>query len=412
MKSDIDQLMRERNLDALLITGRAQHNPAMVYFTGVAHVTMADLIKRVGHDPILFHPAMEREEAARTGLKTNNYANYPMAELMRLADRDLHLAKVMRYERMFADAGLTQGRVAIYGEVEIGEIFSIFNLLQKRNPSLELVGYQEDDIILQAMATKSVEELENIRAMGERTTKVVSAVQEFLSGHQVMNTVLVKDDGQPLTIGDVKAKINLWLAELGAENPESTIFAMGRDGAFPHSAGTDHELLQLGVPIVFDIFPCEVGGGYFYDFTRTWCLGYAPPEVEKLYQDVREVYDKVVSELKIHQTLKHYHLRTCELFQALGHATVQENPETESGYVHSLGHGVGLHVHEKPFSGAYAKDTETLEIGSVFTIEPGLYYPDRGMGVRLEDTYYVATDGCVQCFVPYPHDLVIPMWKT
>jgi Xaa-Pro aminopeptidase len=409
MKSDLDNLMKERNLDALLVVGMAQHNPAMVYFTGTAHVTSADLIKRVGEQPILFHPAMEREEAVRTGLKTINYSQYPMAPLMQAAGNDLSLAKVMRYERMFADAGLTHGRVALYGEVEIGEVFSIFTQLQKRNPALEFVGYQDEDVILQAMATKSADELEHIRAMGLRTIKVVAAVQEYLTNHQVINTILVKDDGKPLTIGDVKSKINLWLAEAGAENPESTIFAIGRDGAFPHSAGTDSDLIQLGKPIVFDIFPCEVGGGYFYDFTRTWCLGYAPPEVEKLYQDVRLVYDQVVSELTVHQTLKSYHYRTCDLFQKQGHPTVKESPETENGYVHSLGHGVGLHIHEKPFSGAYVKDTETLKVGSVFTIEPGLYYPEKEMGVRLEDTYYVDTDGSIRCFVPYPHDLVIPM---
>ncbi len=66
MKSDLDQLMQEYNLDALLITGPAQHNPPMAYLTGQVHLTNADLIKKRGSDPILFYNPMERDEAARS----------------------------------------------------------------------------------------------------------------------------------------------------------------------------------------------------------------------------------------------------------------------------------------------------------------------------------------------------------
>jgi Xaa-Pro aminopeptidase len=409
MKSNLDQLMKERKLDAIFVTGRAQHNPAMTYFTGTAHVTMADLIVQVGKEPVLFHRSMEREEAAATGLKTVDYVNYPLSDFMRKAKNDMLLAQVMQYEAMFADIGLKSGRIAIYGEVEIGLIFSLLNLLQKRNKKMEFVGYQQDDLMLKAMATKSADELEKIRAMGERTIGVVTRVKAFLTSHKVIDEVLVKDDGKPLTIGDVKSKINLWLAESGAENPETTIFAIGRDGGIPHSAGTPSDVIRLGTPIVFDIFPCEEGGGYFYDFTRTWCLGYAPENVVKVYNDVRKVYETLIGELELDMPFKHYQKRTCELFRELGHPTIEEKPKTEEGYVHSLGHGVGLHVHEMPFSGMYASDSETLAAGSVFTIEPGLYYPEKGLGVRIEDTYYADKDGSFHCFVPYPFDLVVPM---
>ena len=409
MKSDLDRLMKENKLDAIFVTGSAQHNPAMTYFTGTVHVTSADLIKQVGKEPVLFHRSMEREEAANTGLKTVDYFDYPLSEYMKKAKNDMLLARVMQYEAMFADIGLKSGRIAIYGETEIGSIFSILSLLQKRNKKMEFVGYQDDDIMLKAMSTKSADELEKIRAMGERTIGVVSRVKAFLTSHKVVDEVLIKEDGNPLTIGDVKSKINLWLAESGAENPESTIFAIGRDGGFPHSGGTPSDVIRLGSPIVFDIFPCEEGGGYFYDFTRTWCLGYAPPEVEKVHNDVRKVYETLIGELEQDKVFKHYQNRTCELFRELGHETIEENPKAEEGYVHSLGHGVGLHVHEMPFSGTYASDSETLAAGSVFTIEPGLYYPSRGMGARIEDTYYADKDGSFHCFVPYPFDLVVPM---
>ena len=61
--------------------------------------------------------------------------------------------------------------------------------------------------------------------------------------------------------------------------------------------------------------------------------------------------------------------------------------------MHGLGHGIGLEVHERPNLGGPPSNTDRLEPGSLFTIEPGLYYPSRGMGVRLEDVVYARPDG-------------------
>jgi Xaa-Pro aminopeptidase len=245
--------------------------------------------------------------------------------------------------------------------------------------------------------------------MGQITTQVVSQVADFLTGHTVKNEVLVRADGEPLTIRDVKSRIDLWLAELGAENPEDCIFAIGRDAGVPHSSGNPVDAMRLGQTIIFDIFPCEKGGGYFYDFTRTWCLGYATDEAYQLYEDVRAVYTQIMAELKVNEPCPPYQKRTCELFEARGHPTIKDNPQTTDGYVHSLGHGVGLNIHERPWFGRQGGEADKLAPGSVVTIEPGLYYPERGLGVRLEDTVWVRPDGGMQILADYPLDLVLPM---
>jgi Xaa-Pro aminopeptidase len=247
--------------------------------------------------------------------------------------------------------------------------------------------------------------------VGQLTVEIVGMTADFLSHLNEVNGVLVGKEGVPVTIGDVKRKIRLWFAEHNLEAPEETIFAIGRDAGVPHSAGNPSDVIRTGVPIVFDIFPCEAGGGYFYDFTRTWCFGYAPDEVLKIFEDVHQVYDTIVSELKINQPFSSSQDRTCHLFAEMGHITIKEKPESEEGYVHSIGHGVGLAVHEKPFSGLNATAQDTLKPGVVFTIEPGLYYPDRKLGVRLEDTFYVTEKGEFKIFVDYPFDLVIPIKK-
>jgi Xaa-Pro aminopeptidase len=371
MKSDIDHLMKDQNLDAILITGPAQHNPPMAYITGKAHLTSADLIKRRDADPVLFYNPMERDEAANSGLKTKNLADYRLDELLKFTKGDVLQATILRYEKMLEELDITSGRIGIYGKMDAGSAYAIFSGLHDIFPNLEIVGQLGDSMLLNAMATKDEIEVERIRQMGEITIAVVGKVADFLTSHKNKNNHLVKPNGDPLLIGDVKRKINLWLAEAGVENPEGTIFAIGHDAGVPHSSGNADDLLELGRTIIFDIFPCEAGGGYFYDFTRTWCLGYAPDEVLSVYDDVHAVYTQIMSELELNANCYIYQDRTCEMFAEQGHQTIKGNPQTQEGYVHSLGHGVGLYIHEYPRMSSNAKK-DLLAPGSVVTIEPGL----------------------------------------
>jgi len=409
MKSDLDALMLAQNIDALIVFGAGDHNPAMVYLTGGGHLTNAELVIRRGHKGVLFHGAMEREEAARTGMETRSFSQYPIADYLAEAGGDREKADVLRHKKMYTDAGLSSGRVAIYGMTELGFYYSLLTKLEKEMPGLEIIGYLEEDILLHAMASKSPDEIARIREMGKITTRVVGRTADYMTGHKVKNGMLVKANGDPLTIGEVKGMINLWLAEAGAENPEGTIFAIGRDAGVPHSTGTASDPLRLGQTIVYDIFPCEAQGGYFYDFTRTWCLGYAPDDVLKLYDDVHSVYTQIISELKVGTPFSDYQSRVCDLYEAQGHPTIKTNPATENGYVHSLGHGIGLRVHERPTAGMKSPVLDLLKPGSVITIEPGLYYPEKGMGVRLEDSLVVRNDGQFEILAPYPLDLVLPV---
>ena len=409
MKTDIDTLMQANDIDALLVTGPARHNPPMYYFTGGANMGQADLLKLRGQAPVLFYHSMERDEASRTGLATKNLDDYRFPELLKQSNGDQVKATILRYQKMFADLDLTAGRVALSGKIDAGAAYAIFSGLQRLMPGIEFVGQAEDSLLLTARATKDPAEVERIRHMGRVTVEVVGLVADLLTSQRVKDGILAQPDGEPLTIGEVKRRIDLWLAERGAENPEGIIFATGYDSAVPHSTGNDGQALRLGETIVFDIFPCEVGGGYFYDLTRTWCLGYAPDEVQALYEDVHSVYQQVLSEFKGGEPFPYFQRRTCDLFEARGHPTIRSDPQTQRGYVHSLGHGVGLDIHERPRSGRNGLPEDILEPGSVFTHEPGLYYPERNQGVRLEDTLWVRPDGSLEILAEYSHDLVLPV---
>jgi len=409
MKTDLDSLMYANDLDAILITGPGQHNPAMVYMTGGGHITDGNLIKKRGEGAVLFHYPMERDEATKSGLKTKNLADYNFTELLNQSNGDTLMAVVKRYKQMLTELGIISGMIALYGRSEIGTNYAIFTALQKEMPELNLLGEIDTSILMLARMTKDETEIERIRKMGRITTQVVGKVADFITSHPAKNGVLVNTDGMPLTINDVKSRINLWLSELGAENPEGTIFAIGRDAGVPHSSGNPSDPLRLGQTIVFDIYPCEAGGGYFYDFTRTWCLGYAPDDVMAIYEDVLAVYTKVTQELQVGRPFKQYQQMACEQFSAQGHPTIKEDPQTQIGYVHSLGHGIGLNIHERPWSGISGDEKDCLVPGSVFTIEPGLYYPDKGMGVRLENSLQVRPDGKIEVLAEYPMDLVLPV---
>jgi Xaa-Pro aminopeptidase len=410
MKSDLNRLMQEKDYAAILVTGSGQHNPAMVYLTGGGHMTSADLIQPRDAEAVLFYNPMERDEAAATGLTTRNRMDYDWKTLLKKAGGDSIVALALRYKQMLSDLEITEGKVAIYGQAEIGTNYAVFSALEEKMEGIEIIGEPaRESIMLEAMATKDPDEVDRIRKMGAVTTGVVGKVADFLTSHKVKDEVLAKSDGNPLTVSDVKSKINLWLAERGVENPHGTIFAIGQDAGVPHSTGNPDDVMALGKTIVFDIFPCEAGGGYHYDFTRTWCLGYAPEEVQALYENVYEVYQTIMSELKVGTPFPSYQERTCELYEAQGHPTIKNDPTIQEGYVHSLGHGLGLQVHEAPWSGSGATEKDILAPGIVATIEPGLYYPSRGMGCRLEDSITVTPDGAFEILAEFPLDLILPM---
>jgi len=410
MKKDLDRIMQEQDIDALWVNGAAQNNPDMVYFTGIHHVSSADLIKIRGQEPVLFYNSMEREEAAKTGLQVMGYEeNYPIRKYLQLANGNTLQAVALRYKDIFTDFGVNEKKIGIAGKNDLCAAYAVTKAVQELLPKVEFVGCFMESALKTARLIKSPDEVEHIRRMGRITTEVVGNTADFLSSHAAKQNILVDDKGSPITIGLVKAMIRRWLAEKGADNPEDTIFSIGRDAGIPHSSGNDQDQLELGKTIVFDIFPCEAGGGYFYDFTRTWCLGHASDEIQKVYQDVFAVHQKMVDSFKANTAFRDYQSETCHLFRESGYLTIEDDPEITEGYVHSLGHGLGLDVHENPFSGMGSGSQDVLEPGMVFTVEPGLYYPSKGFGVRIEDTVTMNEQGKIEILADFPYQLVLPV---
>ncbi|RLC91584.1 MAG: aminopeptidase P family protein, partial [Chloroflexi bacterium] len=380
MKQDLDRLMEERGLNAALVGGAVHGNPAMYYMTNGAGLTGGFVLKKRGEEPVLLCWPMEREEAAASGLTVVNLGRYDFVSILRETGNQL-AATVELYRRIFADLGVS-GRVGFYGLQDRGRAWVLLNALDTQLEGIEVYGDFDVTLIDAARATKDFTEAERIQEVGRRTCAVVTRTIEFLQAHRVKDQVLVQADGTPLTIGRVHEEINRFLAEQGLEDPEGFIFSIGRDAGIPHSKGRPDDVVALGKTIVFDIFPREAGGGYFFDMTRTFCLGYAPPEVEKAYRDVYECQQSIIEAYEVGAEARRYQQMTCEFFEGRGHPTIASDTKTEVGYVHTVGHGLGLAIHEEPRFADVPTNTDVLKPGHVFTCEPGLYYPDRGFGMR------------------------------
>jgi len=395
--------MIERGFDAIVVSGNSLHNYPLFYMTNGAPLTSGLVIKKRGGSPVLICNPMEREEALKSGLEVHTWSDFDLTALIKETGSYFE-ANLKLYERLFEHFGIS-GTVSFYGKSDPGEAFVRLARLNAMLPDIEITGEVEGSLFDEAYTTKDADELRQIKSVAERTNKAMADVIEFIKGHDVKDETLVKADGSPLTVGDVKRYLRTRLIDYDLEEPEATIFAIGRDGGFPHSRGEADDPLMLGKSIVFDLFPRQAGGGYFHDMTRTYCLGYAPDGVKKAYDEVMGVFYAVMEAFSPGEESSGYQTVACDMFEQAGHPTARSTPGTTDGYVHSLGHGIGLELHSDPrFS--FIKG-QPLEPGMVITVEPGLYYPDRGFGIRVEDTVYMDASGEIHSLTPMPKDLVI-----
>jgi len=420
MRSDIDQLMEARNLDALIVMGDSDGNTIMNYLTGGMHLEGALITKRRNGPFTLIHGSMERDTAAEAAQESgmqliDRDALYNRYTLVAKHDGDRLAAQIDYLSQVIEDHKL-QGRIGVYGSADSGESFVLLSELQKvltesateSGQKSNLVGEYGDSLFTIARETKDSAELEELKEVGRQTCQVVADVQAFVQRHGVEDEVVIKEDGRALTIADVKSFMNERLSQKGLTDHGATIFALGRESAVPHNRGGDETPLRLGHTIIFDIFP-QNANGYYHDMTRTWCLGYAPDDVQAAWDQTKEIFDQVMANFKVGTSCRELQEMTCDYYASKGHPTVKDSPGTQEGYVHGLGHGIGLDIHEGPRLTHQPSYDVKLQPGHVITVEPGLYYPEKGFGIRIEDAVAIDEDGELIWLTDYPYDLVIPM---
>ena len=409
MKSDLDRLMRERDMDAFVVTGGEEFNAIRFYLSNGAHITHGSIFKSREQEPLLVCSRMELEEAQKSGLKARTDAELGYQEHLATADGDNFGATVLFWRDIFLSMGLKGGRVGLYGTWQINKTIALQEALREGLPQYEFLAEGNRTLFEEAMLTKDEQEINRLKSVAERANAVMEIVWDYIAGLDVKGEYLFDESGQQVTIGDIKSLVRRELMACGLEDT-NTIFAQGRDAGFPHSRGEADMPLRIGQAIVFDLFPREQGGGYHHDMTRTWCIGYAPDEVQEAYDTVMEAFDISVESFGLNKPTHLMQEAVLDHYEGKGHATIRSDPRTMEGYIHTLGHGVGIDIHESP-SISHTRRDDVFQIGNVLTIEPGLYYPDRGYGVRVEDLFVIDESGALVSLTSFRKDLVIPLGK-
>jgi Xaa-Pro aminopeptidase len=208
-------------------------------------------------------------------------------------------------------------------------------------------------------------------------------------------------DGEPLTCERLKEAIRDVTGRLGASAGDELIVAHGPQTAIGHEMGSGP--IAPGEPVVIDMWPRDAESACFADMTRTFVVGEVPEELRSYHELTRESLARAFEAVRPGVEGRELHRISCEPYERAGlptQLTKAPGQVLREGFYHSLGHGVGLEVHEAPPLG---RSPGALIPGDVVTLEPGCYRLGFG-GCRLEDLALVTDDGA-ELLTEFPYDL-------
>ena len=235
------------------------------------------------------------------------------------------------------------------------------------------------NIISELRGVKTPEELEMIAAAQRITDAAFEQVLGFIT--------------PDVTEREVAVELEFFMQKMGAQGLSfDTIAVSGKASSLPHGVPSDVKLRRGFLTMDFG----AKLNGYCSDMTRTVCIGRADEEMKKVYNSVLSAQKSALD-------------RLCEGMLCREADAIARNIIKDAGYGdffgHSLGHGVGLYIHESPSLSPLAPDTSRLCRGHVVTVEPGIYLEGR-FGVRIEDMVAIDHDGKLINFTKSPKDLI------
>ncbi len=239
-----------------------------------------------------------------------------------------------------------------------------FNSLKKNLTGKKLIPVS--GIVEKLRAVKDDDEIRTLKCAFDISDKVFQSIIGMIK--------------PGMTELEISAEISYLHKKHGAQNDAfDVIVASGVRGSLPHGIATSKKI-GTGEFITLD-FGCIVDG-YHSDMTRTICVGKPSAEMKKVYHIVLDAQQKACDAVRSAVLSKKIDAIARKHIQSRGYGKY---------FGHSLGHGVGLEIHELPR--VAPKSKEKLNIGNVITIEPGIYIPQK-FGVRIEDTVIVREQSC------------------
>lgn len=229
--------------------------------------------------------------------------------------------------------------------------------------SKEILG---DRFTMALRMEKDVEEMEYISTAVRKSEEALKLTLDHVSDE--------------VTEKEVASRLHENYEKKGLDSPAfETIVAAGENSSVPHHSPTDRKINRYE-PIIIDF-----GGryrGYASDTTRTFYIDRATPEMEEIYEVDREAQVSTIEALNPETTYADADRIARDIISRKGYG---------NNFIHRLGHGLGISVHEDPY--LVPDNRDPMKENSVFTIEPGIYLPGKG-GVRIEDTVYFQSGEC------------------
>ena len=231
--------------------------------------------------------------------------------------------------------------------------------------SIEFISTQE--LLEELRKIKQPEELEKIKKAVRITIQALAYARKIIR--------------PGLKEIEIAAQLEHFIRYKGGVRTTSfeTIVASGKNSSFPHHLSSGRRLKQSEILFI------DMGvdyQGYKSDLTRTFFLGKIPSAIRKIYNIVRQAQAQAIKGIKPGIKASDIDRRARQYIAKHGYGGF---------FAHNLGHGIGLEVHEEPYLST--RNKTIIEPGMVFTIEPGIYLPNK-FGVRIEDDVIVTKNGC------------------
>ncbi len=390
MIADIDHEMEIRKLAGAMVVGDSTFGNADLFYVVAANIPRGGIFLKLRSQPALLVVSNIDVGSAKKGRVDNieTYSDYAYERIVK--QHGIAKARGILYDKILRRHHAND-RIGFYGRTDLSQGIAITDFLRKKKH--KIVGESTPTLLDTLRETKDHIEISRIKEVGRRTEKIVGQTIQFLQNCTIKGNELF-DGGKPVTVGVVKALIRRLTAEQNLINTDGVIFSVGKDSADPHNDGTESDPLRLGLPIVFDIFPQEPGG-YWFDTTRTFVIGKASEEIKSMHETVLEAQLFALDELHAGEDGRTVTEQVCKIFKTKGYKTTRdlEKGDAEAkttGFIHSLGHGIGLTIGERPNLSVTMQ--QKLREGHVTSVEPGLYKPGLG-GVRIEDVVVITKTG-------------------
>jgi len=356
----LQQQLEQKGLDCLALVPGAN----LFYLTGISfHLSERPIVALFPVDApaAIVLPALEAPKLA------------PLSDALQAYPYTDQEGPAAAFQQACAALELAQARIGVEGlRMRVMEA----RLLERYAPDCQLIP--ADEVTETLRVTKDAGEVAQMR----RAVAVVEAA---------LRAVLTQI--RPgMTEREVAGLLMVETLRGGSEGmPFEPIVVAGPNAASPHAVPTDRPI-RPGETVVIDCG--AIVGGYVSDITRTVALGGLPEEMVRVYEVVHRANEAGRAAVRPGRAAQDVDRAARAVIREAGYGDF---------FIHRIGHGLGLEVHEPPY--IVEGNRQPLQAGMTFTVEPGIYLPGRG-GVRIEDDMLVTPEGA-ETLTTFPRELMV-----